>query len=158
MFLISQTDKQGKKPVSDGKKVDATSMAIAPSTSTSAQTSPIKDVAPAPVKPSQPPVSLTNTSSTITPETANESSQTPKESPTKSTTIPPRSHTPISASVLKPVMAQYGQGNINPTVPQNLMKTFNVRAPINQVILFIIYLTNDENTDLSKYNGTQCSN
>lgn len=30
-------------------------------------------------------------------------------------------------------MSQYGAGNVNPTVPKNLMKTFNVKAPRSEV-------------------------
>ncbi|KAJ3329738.1 hypothetical protein HDU91_003771, partial [Kappamyces sp. JEL0680] len=36
------------------------------------------------------------------------------------------------APPLRPVMAQYGQGNVNPTVPAQFMKTFNVRAPSSE--------------------------
>ena len=33
----------------------------------------------------------------------------------------------------KPLMAQYGEGNTRPVTPQNYLKTFNIKAPANQV-------------------------
>lgn len=34
----------------------------------------------------------------------------------------------------RPIMAQYGIGNVKPTIPENHMKTFNVRAPFKEVL------------------------
>lgn len=36
----------------------------------------------------------------------------------------------------RPIMAQYGIGNTHPTIPSNHMKTFNIKAPLNEVIVF----------------------
>lgn len=35
----------------------------------------------------------------------------------------------------KTIMAQFGQGNTHPVTPQNYLKTFNIRAPVDQVNL-----------------------
>jgi hypothetical protein len=34
----------------------------------------------------------------------------------------------------RPIMAQYGIGNTHPTIPSNHMKTFNIKAPLKEVI------------------------
>jgi hypothetical protein len=38
----------------------------------------------------------------------------------------------------KALMVQYGQGNTRPVTPRNYLKTFNVRAPVDQVTFKII--------------------
>ena len=48
-----------------------------------------------------------------------------------------------------PVMAPFGMGNVNPTVPAHYMKTFNARAPATEVIYFDV--------DLSRYFGSSQS-
>ena len=123
------------------KKIDNSTLAIAASTTSSQQTSPLKSEASPLITLHAHDLKTSDASFMAIPSSTSTTQQTSPvkkdflSSPkAKSATLKSRGSSALPVPrPLSPVMAQYGQGNINPTIPNLHMKTFNVRAPLKEV-------------------------
>lgn len=59
--------------------------------------------------------------------------KTTKPSTTKTDIKKKEYHPYLPAQKPSPIMASFGVGNVKPTKPSNLLKTFNARAPLGEV-------------------------
>lgn len=75
------------------------------------------------------------TKETFSQETTDKRQKTAEHVRDVNLTKKPRGFTPFPIpGKPKPIMASYGFGNTRPVVPENLLKTFNARAPLSEVL------------------------